>query len=390
MYMQFFAPGSRHLVLVVGALLVTWLTWGSSFVAIRYTLDSVPPLLMMGSRFIVAGAVALAIAIALGARPALTRVVLRDAAVIGAGMITVGMGATAWSSARLDTGIAALVAASAPLWIAILAVVVLRERLHALSTAGIVVGMAGMLVLVAPSGGPGIDLVAAAVLFFAHLGWAGASLFASRAASTGTLLADTGLRMLLGGALLVPCSAGIGELRGFDPAAINALAGASWSYLVIACSLCAFVAYEWLLRNTSSTLAATHAFVNPLVAVLLGAVVLGEHVGARTLVVGAGVVAAVVLLIVGDRRLRAAPGHVAPAEPVTEVPAVAAHAPARVRRGAGARPLPIGRARTGMAYRATPTPAFAAAAARRSERPWAATDGMDALAIDVALERGGL
>lgn len=384
--MKSFPADPRFLALVVGSLLVTWMTWGSSFLAIEYTLESMPPLLMMASRFMLAGAIAATLALATGARLDISGAVVRDAALIGAGMITVGMGATAWSAARLDSGITALLAAAAPLWIAIVAVIVLRERLHVVSTIGIGLGMTGMLVLVAPGGGPAIDLTAAAVMFFSNVAWAGASLFASRARSTGNLLGDTGLRMFIGGAMLIPCAAATGELHGFDPTAIGALAGSSWLYLVVACSLCAFVAYEWLLRNTSSTLAATHAFVNPLVAVLLGALVLGEQVGMRTAIVGVGIVGAVVLLIIGDRRQgTTTPTHVSPAEPATEVPVVAApRAPRRTRRVA--RPMPIGRVRTGMAYRATPTPAFAAA--RRADRPWAATDGMDALAIDIALERG--
>lgn len=365
-------------LLLVTALLVTWLVWGSSFVAIAWALEAMPPLLLMATRFVAAGAVALAIGAVLSRRAGHAPVgmqVWRDQAIVGAGFVVVGMGATSWAATRLPSAITALLVATAPLWIVLLQLVASRGRsANAMALAGVAVGTAGVAVLVVPGGAGGIDVVAATVLVLANAVWAATTLFATRAARPDGLLLGVGMQMLLGGALLAVLALALGEGAAWDHAAIGALAAGSWTYLVVAASLGGFLAYGWLLRHASPSLASTHAFVNPLVAVALGAALLGEAIDARVIAAGGAVIAAVVLLLVGERRVPAATS-VAAAQPAPRRSRIAAARAARpsVVRGGGRRP----------GWSPAPTPSFA----RRTARPWQASDGMDALAIDEALDR---
>lgn len=377
---------NRSTLLLVLALLTTWFGWGSSFFAMTFALDAMPPLLMMGTRFITAGVLALLLAkYALRSTFTITLPVLRDAAIVGATMVTVGMGATAWGAARLDSGITALLSAAAPLWIVGMGAVLFKDIPHRLALLGLGVGIAGAAALTAPGGGGSISTAGLIAIAISSLAWAGASLHSRRTASSGDALADTALRMLLGGVLLIPCSFAIGEWSQFDAAAIDGAAVASWCFLVVVCAIGGFLAYEWLLTNVTSSLASTYAFVNPVVALGLGAVLLDEAVSMRTVLAGVAVVIAVVLLMLGERRATAAAALLEAQLPIAEAQPTrpATRAPAR-RRAVARRPMAVGRPRTGMGFDATPTPAFA----RRTERPWQATDGMDALAIDVALDRG--
>lgn len=367
--MQIHTSPSR--VLIALALAITWLVWGSTFLAIHIATDNVPPLLLMGSRFLVAGILALAIGFARSPRSAWpTRAHWNDATIVGAGLITVSMGVTGWAATRLDTGITALLTAAAPLFITLLATTMGVAPTRA-ALAGLVIGLAGVALLMLPVGGPtAADPLAAFLLVLSTVGWAAASLYAARRDSPGICFA-AGMQMLIGGALLLAASLALGELRSFHPRALDAATLASWSFLVVLGSLGGFLAYAWLLEHVSTTLASTHAFVNPLVAVALGTTLLGEPFGVRTACAGGAVVVAVVVIMLAAR-----------AETEGRQPPVRARSSSGVSR----RPLHAsgsrGTGRTG-GWSPAPTPRFAA---RRAPRPWQATDGMDALAIDDALD----
>jgi drug/metabolite transporter (DMT)-like permease len=380
-------PETPSRTLLLTCLLVTWLVWGSSFVAISWTLEAMPPLLMMATRFIAAGSIALLVGLLLARRAGQRlpcRRTWRDASIIGAGLIVVGMGATSWAATRLPSGITALLVATAPLWIVVLQLVATRGASRGLpALAGVGLGTLGVALLVAPGGGSSIDPVAAVVLVLANGVWAAASLYARRAVRPRSVLVGVGMQMVVGGLLLAVLGAAMGELATFSITSVGALAGASWTYLVVAASLGGFVAYGWLLEHASATTASTHAFVNPLVAVALGALLLGEVVDARMLVSAGAIVAAVVLLMADRSRVPAATS-VSAAQPD----------PRRQRRtqrlaaARAARPLAIGHGagRRLAGWSPAPTPSFAA---RRVGRPLHATDGMDALAIDEAFDRFG-
>jgi drug/metabolite transporter (DMT)-like permease len=382
--------------LVVSTLLVTWLVWGSSFVAITYALESFPPLLLMATRFIVAGLVATGIGLALARRAGRSLPsprAWRDAAIVGFGFIAIGMGATGWAATRLPTGTAALLVATAPLWIVLLQLALTRgASRNAIALTGVAVGVAGVCVLVAPGGGGsgGLDVGAALVLVAANAAWAAASLFAPRAEKAGGLLLGVGMQMLSGGVQLALFALATGEAARFDVGAISSLAFGGWTYLVLASSIGGFLAYGWLLDNVSAGTASTHAFVNPLVAVGLGVAMLGEHVDGRMFVAGAAVIVAVVLLLAAELRTTVAATPEVDVLPGLDVAPQPTPIPARRTRAARAvsigRPVFVGRSSVRRGFAPAPTPAFAS---RRAARPWQATDGMDALAIDEALDRIG-
>lgn len=360
---------ARSTSLLVLALLVTWLVWGSSFLAVQVALVDLPPLLLMGTRFAVAGAVATAIGLLLARRTGGTMpsaLAWRDAAIVGAGWIGIGMGTTGWAGTRLPTGICALLVATAPLWMTAIQVALLRAGApDRMTLAGLGVGIAGVALLLLPAGGStpeAIDVPAAVALSLSTAAWAGASVFATRAVKPTGLVLSVGMQMLTGGIVLLGAAVVAGEVQRVSIADIGLGAGSAWTYLVLAASLGGFVAYGWLLEHVGTTIAATHAFVNPVVAMALGVALLGEQVQLRTLESAAAVVVAVVLLLVGERR--AATPAAAP------TPVRAAGRPPRAVR----RHVPAFEPRLAMA-------------ARRSGRPWHATDGMDALAIDAALDR---
>jgi drug/metabolite transporter (DMT)-like permease len=387
-------PTTTSRPLLVLALLATWIIWGSSFVAISWALESIPPLLLMASRFLVAGLLTTMLGVWLARRAGARRpgrAELRDAAIVGAGFVAVGMGATSWASTRLPTGTTALLVATAPLFIALLQVARTRGRsVDRVAFLGLAVGTAGVAVLVAPgSSSQPVDLAAVAVLVTANLVWAATTLFAQERSGDTGLVLGVGMQMLAGGLLLAIGAVGAGEASRVDLARVDALAAGGWTFLVLAASIGGFVAYAWLLDNASASTASTHAFINPLVAVALGAVLLGEQVGAQVLASSAAIAVAVVLLLVGEARVvaRAAAAVVVgsatqlDAPPSPGQPAVAGAARQPTRRIA--RPVAIGRSSSGRGWSPAPTPAFAA---RRTARPWQATDGMDALSIDEALD----
>jgi drug/metabolite transporter (DMT)-like permease len=298
----------------------------------------------------------------------------RDSTVIGMGFITVGMGATGWAATRLPTGVASLLVASAPLWIALLQTVrpsgAARSRV---GLGGLLVGLVGVGILVAPGGSSGgIDLTAALVLVGANAIWAAASMFAPRAVKPAGLVLGVGMQMLTGGLVLLAVALATGEGAGFSLAAVTPRAAEGWAYLVVVAAIGGFLAYNFLLTHVSAGTASTHAFINPLVAVALGAMVLGEQVGGRMLVAGGAVIVAVILLLVGESRTARA-----------GTAAVVSDAHPAAATGRIARPTPIRRS-GGVGWSPAPTPAFAAA--RRTARPLHVTDGMDALEIDAALD----
>ncbi len=381
-------------MLVSTTLLITWLVWGSSFVAISFALESFPPLLLMATRFVLAGALVTAVGLGLArraGRPLPSTRAWRDASLVGLGYIAIGMGATSWAATRLPTSIAALLVATAPVWIVLLQLVVTRgASRNAVALTGIAVGMAGICVLVAPGRGDGttIDVAAALVLVAANGAWAAASLFAQHAERAGGLLLGVGMQMLSGGVQLGLVALALGEGGQLDPTSITSMALGGWTYLVLACSIGGFLAYGWLLENVSAGTASTHAFVSPLVAVALGVAVLGERVDARMLVAGVAVVIAVVLLLAAEARATTSV-RAAAADAVPGIDVAPEAEPVAGRRRRAARAIAIGRpampGRTGArrGWSPAPTPVFAS---RRAARPVQATDGMDALAIDEALD----
>jgi drug/metabolite transporter (DMT)-like permease len=278
------------------ALGTVYLVWGSTYLAIMVAIDSLPPLLMSSARFLVAGAILFLWAVARGARPD-PRGWLA-AAIVGTALLLVGNGGIAWAETRVDSGIAALVVAIVPIWIALLELVVYGRRPGRAVIGGLALGLGGVVLLVGPSGS--VDPVGGIVILLASLAWAAGSLYAPRAALPTDHLLSAGMQMLAGGVLLGVAGGFAGEATAVQVPSWASLA--AFAYLVVVGSIVAFTAYGWLLQNASPTLVGTYAYVNPAVAVALGALVLGERLTPTAVVAGGAIVAAVILIVSGRPR----------------------------------------------------------------------------------------
>lgn len=284
---------------VWAALLSVWAFWGGTYLAIRLVVRTMPPFLSASIRFLVAGAVLYAIAVRRGDRQGdrPTRAQWVAATIIGGSLLLGGNGLVMWAERTVPSGIAALIIASVPLWLALLDRIVLGNRLSWLAVVGLAVGFSGLVLLVNPSGGSRLDLAGAAALVFASVSWAAGSLYARHADLPKRPLVGTGMQMLAGGVLLGLVGLARGELGQFDPASVSLESILGLVYLVVFGSLVAFSAYIWLLRATRTTLVSTYAYVNPIVAVFLGWAVLSEPISLRTLLAGAIIVIAVALIV---------------------------------------------------------------------------------------------
>jgi drug/metabolite transporter (DMT)-like permease len=293
------------------AILILYVVWGSTYLGIRVAVESIPPFVMASVRFLIAGVVMLG-AVAIVRRHAFilpTAAQLRDCFIVGALLMGGGMGAVAWGEQTVPSGIAALLIAMMPVWVAVFGRVFLHERLPLAATLGIVVGMAGVAILVGPSlafDGT-LDPAGVVALMISPICWAGGSVFAAhKARLPHDPFVTTGFQMLSGGAVLAGLAILSGELARFDPAAVTQESLVAFAYLTLVGSLVAFTAYAWVLRHAPLPLIATYAFVNPVVAVALGAIVLQESVTPLQIVAGAVIVVGVALIILSRSRMGAA------------------------------------------------------------------------------------
>ncbi|MDO8483719.1 MAG: EamA family transporter, partial [Candidatus Limnocylindrales bacterium] len=280
-------------------LLVLYLVWGSTYLGIAIAIDTIPPFLMAASRFLIAGLVLLAWSVAREGRafrlPSARE--WRDSAIVGALLLGGGMGMVAYGEQTVPSGITALFVALMPVWVAVLGWIFLGERLPRLAVVGIVLGFVGVAILIGPSafGGTGaLEPLGLAAILISPISWSSGSLFAShRAVLPRRPLVSTGAQMVSGGLVLLAMSGVSGELGGFRIDAVSSDSLIATVYLTVIGSLLAFTAYGWLLRVAPLPLIATYAYVNPVVAVILGALVLREPIEPRTLVAGAVIIFAV-------------------------------------------------------------------------------------------------
>ena len=299
-------------------MLVLYVVWGSTYLGIAIAVQTIPPFLMAATRFLIAGTVLLGWSWARAGTAFVppTRREWRDSIVVGALLLGGGMGLVAWGEQTIPSGIAALLIAMMPVWVAILGRAFLGERLPRLAVVGIVVGFGGVAILVGPTalGQAGaLDAAGLAALILSPLAWSTGSLFAShRAVLPRAPLVATGAQMLAGGAVLTVMALVTGEYGRFTPAAVSPASVAALVYLTVIGSLLAFTVYGWLLRVAPLPLIATYAYVNPVVAVILGAVILSEPIEPRTVIAGAVIVAAVALIVTARGRMAAPRGIRAP------------------------------------------------------------------------------
>jgi drug/metabolite transporter (DMT)-like permease len=291
------------------ALGLVYVVWGSTYLAIKFGVDSLPPLPMLGFRFLVAGAILFAWCARRG-WPRPTRAQWAGAAVVGALLPGIGNGTVGWAETRIDSGLAALIIAIVPLWIVVLDRLFLGRRLSARGVVGVAVGLGGVAFLVDPTGASTRDLVAALALVGSSFAWAAGSLYATRAPRPADSLLGIAMQMLTGGVVL--CAAGVGQWGDVDLGAVTAKSAGGLAYLIVVGSIIGYTAYGYLLQNAPPALVSTYAYVNPVVAVGLGALFAGEQITLRTLAGGLVIVVAVALIVGSKQKPRPEPVQAAP------------------------------------------------------------------------------
>jgi drug/metabolite transporter (DMT)-like permease len=287
---------------LIAAFAAVYLVWGSTYLAIRFAVETLPPLLMAGTRFLIAGAILLLWARLREGSKGPTRRDWIIGLASGALLLLGGNGAVVWAEQRVPSGIAALLVAVVPVWMVLLDW--LRpggRRPASLVFAGLGLGLLGLALLVGPDalhGGGDIDTIGAAVLILGSLSWAVGSLYTQRAGRPSSANNGSGAQMFAGGLCLVAVALLSGEAAQLDLAHASTRSLLGFAYLVTFGSLIGFTAYVYLLAHTTAARAATYAYVNPVVAVLLGWAFAGEPVTARTLVAAAVILAGVAIITV--------------------------------------------------------------------------------------------
>ena len=295
---------SRSRIELWVALWVVYLVWGSTYLGIKLAVRTLPPLLTAGTRFLAAAAVLAAI-LALARRS--LRVDRREAlsaAGLGVVLLACGVGMVHVAETRIDSGVAAMIAGSVPLQIVVWRALA-RERVPRATVLAAAVGLVGLALVVGPDGlGGGSVAVGLLVMLAASLAWSRGSFVSRRLSIPGDPFVATVYEMLGGGAVLVAAGLVAGEGGRLDADAFQPGPVAAWAYLAIVGSVIGFSAYAWLLRNAPISQVVTHQYVNPLVAVALGALLLGERPAATTLAGAALIVGAVVVTARHEGRAR--------------------------------------------------------------------------------------
>lgn len=296
---------------LIAAFAAVYVIWGSTYLAIRFAVETLPPLLMAGARFAVAGTILLLWSRLRSPTQSPTRIDWRTGLVSGLLLLLGGNGGVVWAEQRVPSGITALLVAVVPLWMVLLDWMrPTGRRPPALVFAGLGLGLAGLALLVGPAALQGhgeIDIVGAVVLVLASLSWAAGSLYTKHAPRASSGLNGAATQMIAGGGLLVVAAALAGELTRMDLAHASSRSILSFLYLVTFGSLIGFTAYVYLLAHTTAAKAATYAYVNPVVAVLLGWAFANEPVTSRTLLAAAVILAGVAIITVARDRDVSAP-----------------------------------------------------------------------------------
>jgi drug/metabolite transporter (DMT)-like permease len=296
---------AENRLLIVLSFLSIYIIWGSTYLAIRYAVQTIPPLYTAGLRHLSAGTILLIWALLKGLRPTLGQI--RASVVIGFLFFLIGHGSLHWAEQFVPSGLASLLIAVEPIFVFLLSSAAARTwRLNGLLLAGILLGLAGVGMLVRSTtleAARGLT-VGSIVILIGALSWSVGIIYSRRSHLSGSPLLLSALSLLSGAVMLLIAATVAGEARGFTLSQVSTKSWLSLGYLIVFGSVITFTAYNWLLEHYSPTLVATHTYVNPVVAVLLGWAYGGEALTLRVEIAAALVVLAVVLVDRGMNRLR--------------------------------------------------------------------------------------
>jgi len=285
--------------LVIAAFAMVYFVWGSTYVSIRIAVETIPPFFMAGWRQFLAGAILYFILWQKG-EPAPRLSHVRDAAVVGAMLLLVQNGTLTWVEQKTPSAIAALIVAATPFWMILLNRVLVRgSRLTIPLLSGLVLGFAGVGVIVFTKDHAGknlVDPLGAMLLLVASIFWAGGSSYSRHARTPKNPLQATALQLMSGGAFLLVASVVFGEPASFHFAAVSRHSAIAFVYLTLIGSLVGYTAYAWLLKASTIARVSTIAFVNPLVAVVLGSIIAHEAISPGVIVAGVLIIGAVMLI----------------------------------------------------------------------------------------------
>lgn len=286
---------------VVLAFAAVYVIWGSTYLGIRYAIETLPPFLMAGTRFFIAGIILFGLAGLNGERLRASLPQWPKAFVIGALLLLCGNGGVTWAEKYIATSLAALMVATEPLWVVMLNWIVSRHRPKWAVLLGVFIGLAGVGLLVSDGLGrveasSSLSLAASGVVLAASFAWAAGSVYANHRPIRGSTSMAAGMQMMAGGSLLLLLGVVAGDLQLLSTMKASWLSIGAFFYLLVFGSLVGFTAYSWLLRNVTPARAATYAYVNPVVAVLLGWLLANEPLTSRMMIAAAVIVGSVVVI----------------------------------------------------------------------------------------------
>jgi drug/metabolite transporter (DMT)-like permease len=294
------------------ALWTVYLVWGSTYVAIKISVRTLPALLSAGLRFLLAGALLALILTLRGHSIRVTRRELASSALLGLSLLGLGVGIVTLAETRIDSSTAAMIVGSVPLQVIVLRTLA-RERVALATRLSVLVGLAGVALIVIPSSEGSSSAIGLALMVGATVSWSLGSFFAHRLPLPEDGFVATTWQILSAAFFLIVLGAATGEVGDIDLGAFSLESVAAWLYLGIAGTLIAFTAYAWLLRNAPISKVVTHQYVNPLVAIVLGAVLLDEQITLTT-GLGAALIVGSVFVAVRQESQTASPVSTEPAE----------------------------------------------------------------------------
>lgn len=300
----------RNLIIMIAAFAAVYVIWGSTYLAIKYAIETLPTFLMAAFRFLIAGGILFAWARLSPNYEKPKLVHWRTSLIVGTLLLAIGNGGVVLAEHYISSSLAALLVATMPFWMVLLGWGFMGTgRPGYKMVLGLFIGFVGVALLISgnghgsgAAGGMGGYLFGVISITIATLGWSAGSLYGSRAASVKSPVLAAGMQMLAGGFVLLLMGTVMGEWSIFDPAAVSANSWLALAYLIVFGAVIAFTAYSWLLKNVSPAAISTYAYVNPAIAVVLGWAIAGESLTAQMLVGAAVIVASVALITLQKKK----------------------------------------------------------------------------------------